>query len=91
MDAINPSSKHEKSLSITKELGNGLTKNIRVRKISNGYIISKNIYGRKDEDEEYTDITQEYYSKNNPFEKEEEEEEDEEVKMSKLLNSLNNI
>lgn len=80
------------SVHIRKELKNGLTKTMEVRKIENGYIIKKNIYGSLkssgDKEGRYVDETTEYYSETNPIKSEEEKAE---VEMSGLLNSIKNM
>ncbi len=54
----------------------GMTKSIEVREIENGFIIRYCKYGHYEENSEYTDITKEFYSKDNPLDKGKDKEEE---------------
>lgn len=65
-----------KSWCFTKEDGN-MTTRIEVREITNGFIVRKNVYGHKNDDEYFDEYTETYYEEN-PFEDEQPDEEKEE-------------
>ena len=70
-----------------------MTKNISVRKISNGFLVTKSVYGyKKDEEgeEKYIDKRKEFYSKDNPLDKESKSEDKEEDLMSSVEDLMSN-
>lgn len=63
----------ETKYEVTKRITKGdMTYELKVRKVSNGYIICEYKYGKESEDGEYIDETKEMISKTNPFDKKDE-------------------
>jgi len=76
--------KETEGVSRMSETVDGITKEVNVEKIENGFIVSIHKYGMKTPeggcsecDSEYFDETKKFYSKENPLNKEEEKEKDE--------------
>lgn len=61
---INQENMNEERLSYS-EAKDGMTKNVEVKKVENGYVISISQYG--DKDGKYTDTRKEYISTSNPL------------------------
>jgi hypothetical protein len=76
----------KKSWSYTERDGNKTT-TFAVREISNGYIVRKSVYGKKNDDEMYSEEEETYY-KENPFK---DKKADEEEKKNETLESVSNL